>query len=61
MFSKIFLDRAAEGIKKNITSKNVTAAAAVTLIVNPQSLSRMQGQNKSNISILKQQFNIPSI
>ena len=58
VFSKIFLDRAVEHIKKNITSKNVPAPAAVTLIVHPQSLSRMQGQNKSNISILKQQFNI---
>jgi len=58
VFSKIFLDRAAEHIKKKITSKNASAPAAVTLIVHPQSLSRMQGLNKSNITILKQEFNI---
>jgi histone acetyltransferase (RNA polymerase elongator complex component) len=53
VFSKIFLDSAAEKIRKKTSSID-----SVTLTVHPKSLSRMQGLNKKNILTLKQLFNI---
>ena len=53
VFSKIFLDSAAEKIRQKTSSND-----SVTLTVHPKSLSRMQGLNKKNINILKQMFTI---
>lgn len=56
VFSKIFLDAAAEKIRKKISPNDT-----VTITVHPRSLSRMQGLNKKNIDTLKQLFDIQKL
>lgn len=58
VFSKIFLDTAAEKIRENPAPINT---GTVTLTVHPKSLSRMQGLNKKNIDTLKQMFALRQI
>jgi histone acetyltransferase (RNA polymerase elongator complex component) len=56
VFSKIFLDAAAEKIRKKTSPKDT-----VTITVHPRDLSRMQGLNKKNIDTLKQMFDIQKL
>jgi len=56
VYSKILLDAAIEAL-----SAGKTPGKTVTITVHPRSLSRMQGLNKTNIDILKQQFHIETL
>lgn len=56
VLSSIFLDRAAELLKKRDLDSN-----RVVLKVRPENISRMRGQNNQNVKMLKRQFQLETI
>lgn len=61
VYSRIFLDAAAEKIQKIANVRKPAPMDAVTLGVHPRNLSRMQGLKKTNLTRLKQRFHLQTL